>query len=642
MSTIRFDDDLVAELFDAQPQPVFWMRPIWDTSNNIIDFEYAYCNQEMYAYTGLTKEQLIGNRLSTSHAINEELKKYIFPQLKDVYLTGKKMEDTIFNPVFNKYYGFIRSKVADGILTIIQDRGKEYQMIQELERQQSLVQNILKHSSAGISVTEVIRDEAGNIVDGRTIMANEAAEQFLMDSREAYLTKTIKEIDPTLFTSPLFQLALSTLETGKPFLTQYYFLPKEKWIELSVSKMDADHLINIFTDVTVSKNAQLELEQAAERLKAVFNASQSGMFTFAPVRNAAGEVIDFRFVIANSRFSAYVGQQPSTLEGALGSTWFPGYLHNGVFDMYKHTYLTGETQRQDVHYNVDGLDLYLDLQSTKVGDEVLVTFTDYTALKNAQLQLEKSVEDLRRSNSNLEEFAYAASHDLKEPVRKVHFFTDRLKAQYSGSLSEEGLRILERLEVAAERMQLLIDNLLEYSHVSVRPSLTEDVDLNKKLRLVLEDLELVIEEKKAVIHIDPLPVIKGFRRQLQQLFHNLISNALKYNKPDTRPKIDVRHHVVKGSEAPVSLPTTEHNNTFHLIEVVDNGIGFSQQDADRIFNVFQRLHGNAEYKGTGIGLSIARKVVQNHYGHIWAESEPGKGAAFKILLPASIDVLENE
>jgi signal transduction histidine kinase len=463
-----------------------------------------------------------------------------------------------------------------------------------------------------------------------------------MISREEYLTKTAKEIDPALFTSPLFQMALSTLETGKPFLTQYYFQPQDKWIELSVSKMDADHLINIFTDVTVPKNAQLELEQAAERLKAVFNASQSGMFTFAPVRNEAGEVIDFRFVIANPRFSAYVGQQPSTLEGALGSTWFPGYLHNGVFDMYKHTYLTGETQRQDVHYNVDGLDLYLDLLSTKVGDEVLVTFTDYTALKSAQLQLEKSVEDLRRSNSNLEEFAYAASHDLKEPVRKIHFFTDRLKAQHSASLSEEGLRILDRLEVAAERMQLLIDNLLEYSHVSVRPSLTEDVDLNKKLRLVLEDLELLIEEKKAVIHIDPLPVIKGFRRQLQQLFHNLISNALKYSKPDTRPRIDVCYHLVKGSDTPVSLPNTEHNNTFHLIEVVDNGIGFSQQDADRIFNVFQRLHGNAEYKGTGIGLSIARKVVQNHNGHIWAESEPGNGATFKILLPASIDVLANE
>ncbi|HYH16771.1 MAG TPA: ATP-binding protein, partial [Flavisolibacter sp.] len=606
---IRFDDELVAELFDAQPQPVFWMRPIWDDVKDvIIDFEYAYCNQEIYAYTGLTKEQLIGNRLSTSFAVNEELRKHIFPQLKDVYLTGKKVQDIIFNPVLNKYYSFIRSKVADGVLTIIQDRGKEYDMIQELERQQSLIQNILKHSSSGISVTEVIRDTTGKVVDGKTIMANDAAEQFLLIPKEEYLSKTVREIDPNIFDSPIYQMALLTLETGKPFHTQYFFEPAQKWIELSVSKMDADHLINIFTDVTVTKTAQLELESAAERLRSVFNASQSGMFTFAPEFNGEGEVVDFRFVITNPQFAAYVGQTPEVLNGALGSTWFPGYLHNGVFDMYKHTYLTGETQRKDVHYFVDGHDLYLDLMSTKVGNEVLITFNDYSSLKNAQLQLEKSVEDLKRSNANLEEFAYAASHDLKEPIRKIHFFSDRLKTQHASSLNDEGIKILDRLQVATERMRLLVDTLLEYSHVSVRPHETEDVDLNKKLRLVCEDLELSIEEKKAVIKIDPLPVVKGHRRQLQQLFHNLIGNALKYSKSDAAPIIEVSHRIVKGSDMPVTLSAADVSKDFHLIEVTDNGIGFDQQDADRIFNVFQRLHGNAEYKGTGIGLSIARKV----------------------------------
>lgn len=123
-----------------------------------------------------------------------------------------------------------------------------------------------------------------------------------------------------MFYSPLYQMALETLETGKPFHTQYFFEPAQKWLELSVSKMDADHLINIFTDITVTKTAQLELERAAERLKAVFNAAQSGMFTFSPVRNEAGEIVDFRFVIANPNFAAYVGQEPSALNGTLGST----------------------------------------------------------------------------------------------------------------------------------------------------------------------------------------------------------------------------------------------------------------------------------------------------------------------------------
>jgi len=576
---------------------------------------------------------LIGNRFSTSYAVNDELKKRLFPQLKDVYLTGNKMQDTIYNPIFNKYYSFVRAKVADGVLTIIQDRGQEYAMIQELERQKTLIQNILTYSSNGISVTEVIRDEAGTVVDGRIIIANGASERFLMIAKEDYSSKTIGEIDPNILESPLHQMALSTLETGQPFHTQYYFEPAQKWIDLSVSKMDADHLINIFTDITITKTAQLELEQAAERLKAVFNASPSGMYTCAPVYNETKDIIDFRFVITNPRFASYAGQQPHTLNGTLVNTWFPGYLHNGMFDMYKHTYLTGETKRQDIHYHVDGLDVYLDLMSTKVGDEVLVTFTDYTDLKTTQLQLEKSVTELQRSNANLEEFAYAASHDLKEPIRKIHFFCDRLKTQHTATLSEEGIRILDRLQTAAERMQLLVDTLLEYSHVSVRPHATEDIDLNEKVRLVCEDLELAIEEKKASIQIDPLPVIKGYRRQLQQLFHNLIGNALKYSKAGIPPVVHISHRIVKGSE--MSLPATDGLQTFHLIEVKDNGIGFDQHDADRIFNVFQRLHGNTEYSGTGIGLSIVRKVVQNHQGYIWAESALDLGATFKVLLPVT-------
>ena len=152
--------------------------------------------------------------------------------------------------------------------------------------------------------------------------------------------------------------------------------------------------------------------------------------------NEQEEVVDFRFVITNPSFAGYVGQTPDVLAVELGSTWFPGYLTNGVFDMYKKTYLTGESLRQDVHYHVDQHDLYLDLMSTKVQDEVLVTFTDYTHIKKAQLQLEKLVEELRQSNIRLEEFANAASHDLKEPIRKMHVFTDRLKANLEDRMNE--------------------------------------------------------------------------------------------------------------------------------------------------------------------------------------------------------------
>lgn len=632
MQAIKNDEQLIHDLFDAQPQPVFWMRPVWD-GKEVVDFEYSYCNEEMFRFTGVPKERIIGVLLSKTALVRESERRKFFLQIREVFHTGEKMHETIFNPVLDKYYTFYRSKVQDGVLTVIIDQTHAYRMVQEVETQKNLLSNVLKYSSSGISVTEVIRDHKGTVIDGKTIIANDAAVRFIGLPKDEYLSKTVLQIDPAIFQSPLWIAAMETLATGENFTTQYYFAPGDKWLELSVSRMDADHLINIFTDITQTKVAQLQLQAAAERLAAVFNAAQSGMFTFAPEFNESGEVVDFRFVITNRQFAAYVDQTPEVLNGALGSTWFPGYLTNGVFDMYKRTYLTGQTQRQEVHYNVDGHDLYLDLMSTKVGDEVLITFTDFTELKKAQLQLETLVEELKRSNANLEDFAYAASHDLKEPIRKIHFFADRIKEQLGDKLGEPGIGQFDRLQLATERMRLLVDDLLAYSHASMRPREFEAVDLNQKIKLVLEDIELLVEEKNGDIQVDPLPVVRGHRRQLQQLFHNLIINALKYSKPDRTPEIRISSSTIKGSEAELPVAEKDRNLEFHLIRVTDNGIGFEQKDEERIFQVFQRLHGNAEYKGTGVGLSIARKVVENHEGYIYARSEPGAGATFSVLLP---------
>jgi PAS domain S-box-containing protein len=249
------------------------------------------------------------------------------------------------------------------------------------------------------------------------------------------------------------------------------------------------------------------------------------------------------------------------------------------------------------------------------------------------LELEALNQELKRSNGRLEEFAYAASHDMKEPIRKIQFFTDRLKKDLEGTLNDEQSHLFGRIGHAATRMSTLIEDLLTYSHVSKGIPHLATIDLNQKVRNVLEDLELEIEEKAAKITVGSLPSIQGHRQQVQQLFQNLVSNALKYARPGIPPEIEISSRAVYGRETPLSLKGPEAEKQYHLIEVKDNGIGFDQQDAERIFHVFTRLHGKAEYPGTGIGLSIVQKVVDNHNGHIWAESEPGKGSSFKILLP---------
>jgi light-regulated signal transduction histidine kinase (bacteriophytochrome) len=230
--------------------------------------------------------------------------------------------------------------------------------------------------------------------------------------------------------------------------------------------------------------------------------------------------------------------------------------------------------------------------------------------------------ELQRSNQNLEEFAHAASHDLKEPVRKIHFFTNQLKDQLSTCLEESQARALNRIENAPQRMGSLIDDLLLYSHVSQLPHEKEILDLNKNVQNALEDLELDIAEKNAIVNVQKLCVVKGYRRQLQQLFQNLISNAVKYSKDGIPPRIDI-----------AAKEVIEGDKVYYLINVTDNGIGIQAEYTDKIFQMFSRLHGKNEYSGTGVGLSIVKKVVENHNGFIRVESKAGQGSVFKIYLP---------
>jgi hypothetical protein len=264
-------------------------------------------------------------------------------------------------------------------------------------------------------------------------------------------------------------------------------------------------------------------------------------------------------------------------------------------------------------------------------EEVVAQRTKELAHANEALVMTN--QELSRSNANLEEFAYAASHDMKEPIRKIHFFSDRIKASLATRFSDEELGYFNRMEAAAKRMGSLIDDLLSYSQVSVRPRVFEEVDLNHVVRQVLNDLELETEEKKAEVQFRSLPVILGHPRQIQQAFQNLISNALKFHKPGQSPVIHITCQMVHGRDTSLKLSSEEQQQQYYLIEVSDNGIGFDQHDAERIFNVFTRLHGNTEYRGTGVGLSIVRKVAENHKGFVSARSSPGEGATFQIYLP---------
>ncbi|MGN6400429.1 MAG: PAS domain-containing sensor histidine kinase [Flavisolibacter sp.] len=501
-------------------------------NEHIIDI----ANEKMIQLWGKTRESVIGKPVfealpdakdqGLEALLSEVFQKgvtYKFDQRPVELVRSGKTEMTYQNFVYQPYKDAQRNiigvlvisvEVTDQVLyqqqlkqneEILQQRVAE--RTKELESQQNLMNNILVNSSNGISVTEMVRNEKGVIIDAKTILANDAAVRYTGLPREIYLNKTAREIDPGILESAYGQVCLKTLATGEPSFTQYYLEYTGRWLELTMSKMDKDHLIHIFTDVT--------------------------------------------------------------------------------------------------------------------------------PMKEAQLQLEHLVKDLKRSNANLEEFAYAASHDMKEPIRKIHFFANRLKEELEPMLNDRQQGLFNKLESASERMGSLIDDLLTYSQVTKGVAEPQQVDLNKTIKAVMVDLELQLQEKNAEVTTTLLPTVEGNSSQLQQLFQNLLNNALKYSKHNERPVISITASVVKGREVKPELLVEEGNKHYHFIELRDNGIGFEQQDAERIFNVFTRLHGNSDYKGTGVGLSIARKVAENHGGFIWAESKEGRGATFKILLPVA-------
>lgn len=250
---------------------------------------------------------------------------------------------------------------------------------------------------------------------------------------------------------------------------------------------------------------------------------------------------------------------------------------------------------------------------------------------NAKKRLKEYSQKLKKSNEELEQFAYVASHDLQEPLRKVMTFGDRLKTKYTDTLGEHGRDYLERMQGAAARMQTLINDLLTFSRVMTKAQPFVSVDLAEVAREVVSDLEVRIEQTVAHIEIENLQVIEDDPLQMRQLLQNLIGNSLKFIKKDERPVIKVSGIFVNNNgKAPVTHP---EDRNLYQITVEDNGVGFDEKYADRIFGVFQRLYGRSEYEGTGIGLSICKKIVVRHGGSITVKSAPGKGAQFIVVLP---------
>jgi PAS domain S-box-containing protein len=263
--------------------------------------------------------------------------------------------------------------------------------------------------------------------------------------------------------------------------------------------------------------------------------------------------------------------------------------------------------------------------------KLIGTTRDVTQLRNYERELEKKITELKRSNKDLEDFAYIASHDIQEPLRKIISFSERLKTKYSHDLPDEAKNYLDRIMASTKNARFLIDGLMDFSRLTSEGQSFQKADLNILFQEVKTELELKIEETKTVINAQPLPVIEAVSVQIKQILTNLLLNSIKFRKANVNPLIDIKSK--KLSRADVLQYKLDPSRNYFKISISDNGIGFEEEYAEKIFEMFQRLHSKAEYPGAGIGLALCKKITENHNGTIYANSELGKGTTFFVILP---------
>ncbi|MFC6096404.1 ATP-binding protein [Flavobacterium qiangtangense] len=488
-----------------------------------------------------------------------------------------------------------------------------------------------------ISVANIIAvaHEAMIVIDAENKISN-ANGSFLTKfnlSEEEIIEKHLFEINYKSFHISEIENAFLVLLSENGLVqnlefTQNFPLLGEKTFLLNIqNSSDGSNNFKILAFKEKDKNSEQhqQLCQTQSFLSSVLNSTNYGIASYEAVRNDAGKLIDFKISYTNIEVPRNFGLDPKDVIGKKCSEVYPGIFDNGIFEKMANCMETGIPEKYEILATHEGREMWLSASIEKVNNSVAVTSKNITAEKQAALEIEAMNAELEKQNVELASFAYVSSHDLQEPLRKIQLFTSRILERERENFSDSSVGYFKSITNAANRMQNLIESLLNYSSMDASEIKFIPLDLNKAVDEIKSNMLELIEKRNARIEVEDLPTLAVIPVQFQQLLSNLISNGIKYGKPGIKPHIKINAEIISLEEFA--------GKNFWKINVADNGIGFEQEYEHKIFELFKRLHGKTDYEGTGIGLAICKKIAQKHGGFIRAIGNPGIGATFSVFVP---------
>ncbi|WP_080055631.1 ATP-binding protein [Spirosoma aerolatum] len=636
---LQQQNELVEGVLSASDNGVIVYKAMHNDTSDQVDFQVVLINDAALRFTGYPREQVVGSLVTDLFPHTKQIG--MWHQYEQVYKTGETFRGRHYYANLNKWFDVTISKLEDRLVATFNDISQLYLATQQLQEQARLFDGVLDNITNGLSVLEAVRDESGAIIDVRYVRVSQAILNDTGLRADQLLSRTMSTVFPGVKNTTYWTAFLRAFDTGEPqhFEVKYAFDGFDNYTDNWVTRLDDNRIISVYSIINEQKQAEAQARQQAALLQTVLNSCPIPIALFEAIRNSSGQIVDFRYLLQNDTNARLVGLPNVNATNKTMLEVLPILKPLGIFDEYVRVVETGQSKRLEQQFTDSLIDGWFDISVVKQEDGIVITTNDLTLLHETLQRAEQLVNELKLSNRNLEQFAYIASHDMQEPLRKIQSFGNLLLDYYSSSIPEDGQNMLRRMQSAADRMSQLIRDLLAYSRLSIDLEPSKPVSLQQILLEIKSDLEIIIREKNAQITLahssnTNLPTLAGNASQLRQLFQNLLSNALKFVSPSTTPIISVQARSVSSYD----LPTTIVNRTkrsWVAIDITDNGIGFDEKYQDQIFQLFERLHGRNEYNGTGIGLAVCRKVAENHGGTITVRSQPGQGTTFTVYLPES-------